>query len=203
MENPFLDPPPTRVEGASGDITGAPLEGNVRENDGVPLSEEGIKEAKAREVANDFVPDSGPLLTNDDRLPPFEGGRLTEPNKDLKEKIEKKLEDKNPESVKADLASEMGNPPVGGSSVQETRNPSRTIQRNDGTITTADRPQETAHYIAGSRVMITEEQKAKHDTLAGELNKAQDGRAISDIPPYDAYWDKKKEFDSFTSRLKR
>lgn len=205
-----LSPEATRVHGAGGDVTGAPIEGKTRENQGKALDTKNIPvDAHVGTMRPVNERESGPLAAANqasreakESLTQTSGGALPDSVQGLKESIEKKLEDKSPEGVKADISGELGHPPVGGGDAT-LLNPSRTVQREDGTITTADRPDETAHYIAGNRVMITDAQKEQYDALNAEVNGLQDGRALGDIPVSDRYHEKKKELDAFVANLKR
>lgn len=181
----------TAVPGVSGDVTGAPLEGNVREDANASTKNKSLEDKLVEAKL-----DSRNALVGDST-----GSKVPEASDGLQEEIEDKLKDKNPESVKADISAELANPAPGAPRV-EPKDPSRTIQRPDGTITTADRPQDTAHYIHGSRVMITDEQKEKFDLMNADLNASADNRNLSDIPLADDYWKKKTELDAFVATLK-
>lgn len=65
-----------------------------------------------------------------------------------------------------------------------------------------DEPLEV-HVLSGTQVQITHSQWERYQKLLAELNAAQAGVNISDIPTSDPYWDKKKEIDAFVGRLKR
>jgi hypothetical protein len=194
--------------------TGAPLEGGTRENAALRNTDNAAgtttPEPNAGAVSGEPVKigerdrnlADQAAREGKDALTAMTGGKATEGNKAVAKSIlgENVVEDKNSESIKADLSSTIASPGVAPAG---SLDPSRTIQREDGTITTADRPQETAHYIHGSRVMITAEQKSKVDALTNEINELQDGRGIGDIPVSDVYWEKRKELDAFVARLKR
>lgn len=120
------------------------------------------------------------------------------------EKIDDKLRDKSPESVRADLSAERANPGrEGKGTIEHGQAAGGTVQREDGTITSQDHPDETAHYVAGTRVMLRDSDKQKYDALLKEMNELQDNRGISDIAVDDPYWNKKKELDAFAARMKR
>lgn len=159
------------------DVTGSPVEGKDNTGNVDKLVRES-QEAMVSEVGK--VPDS---------------------NKALRDRIKEKLEDKSPESAKADISQELANP--GAERLRGDIAGNRTIQREDGTITTERHPDHTAHYIHGTRVLITDEQKAKVDEMTNRLTELEDGRAIGDIPVFDPYWDHKKELDAYVARLKR
>lgn len=207
--NTFKD---TQVTGPGGAITGAPLEGNVRENPPNKTTnvDRLISDSKKSELVDGA--ETGPLAggellseaqreARETLVSGATAGRLSESNKELKAAIEEKLENKSAESVKKDLHEELAHPPVGGA--ERHLDPSRTVQRPDGTITTADRPNETAHYIHGSRMMLNDEQKAKLDALTKDMNDSADGLTVGDIPLDNAYWQKKKELDAYVAKLKR
>lgn len=120
-------------------------------------------------------------------------------------KIEDKMEDKSAESTRADLSAERANPGVEGPGHQALRagEAGGTVQRQDGTITSVDHPDETAHYISGQRVMLRESDKQKYDDLLAQMNELQDNRGVSDIAVDDPYWNKKKELDAVVARMKR
>lgn len=191
--------PLNRVEGASGDITGAPFNGDVGPS--TPVSGEerpvgtfdlAINQATGRDSSlEEAQREANETLTAD--MP----GRLSETNKNIKDKIAEKLENKSAEGTKSDLShGEMGVSP-------QRLDPSRTIQREDGTFTTADRPDETAHMIHGARVMLTDEDFQKYKELTEAVSEAQGKQGVSDIPLSDPYWERKRELDAFVSKMKR
>lgn len=179
-------------------VTGAPLEGATREGEvnknASPLMTDNARNAQLADEA---------ARTGKDALSATTGGKLSQGDERLAKTIvgDNVVEDKNAEAVKADLSSALASP--GRLPAQESLNPSRTVQREDGTITTADRPDLTAHYVHGSRMMLRQEDVDKLNALTAELNKLQDGRGISDIPISDLYWEKKRELDGFVATLRR
>lgn len=166
------------VQGPAGSESGSPIEG-TRNN--VPVDK--IIDDANKEMVNGV-------------------GKIADPNKELRDRIKEKLEDKSPASVKADLSVELGNP--GAERFPRAENTgNKTVQREDGTLTTTDNPDMTVHYLHGTRVLITDEQKEHYDSLLKEVNDLAGNTAIGDIPTSDPYWEKKKELDAYVARLKR
>jgi len=166
-----------------------------------PLSAEELRAQVEAERAKSGALSGNPTLTGGDRTTaPVSSLDVTPQEEALVGK--NVVEDKNPEAIKADVSAAAGSP--GRLPAQEENlSPSRTIQRPDGTITTADRQDETAHYIHGNRVMLRAGEKENIDALTADLNKMQDGRGISDIPVSDPFWEKKKELDAVVANLRR
>lgn len=85
----------------------------------------------------------------------------------------------------------------------QPENAASTVVREDGTVTTKDKPNMTATYLHGTRVLITDEQRAEYDAKIKELSDLQGEMGTADIPLGDPYWSKKQELDAFVARLKR
>lgn len=143
-------------------------------------------------------------------------GRLSDANKELRNKLREEFKDDTEEQIDekllrkietegraaADRDSEAARAlPHTGVNQPETADSS--VMREDGTVTTEQHPEFTAHYLNGTRVLVTDEQKAKYDEMLAEINRLMGDVSPGDIPLGDPYYIKKAELDAFVARLKR
>lgn len=139
-----------------------------------------------------------------DRLASDASKEVADP--DLNERVKATIKDdlahgKSLEGAKSDIHHELGSPPLGGGP-PTFQDPSRTVQRKDGTITTADQPDRTMHYVAGKQVFITDKEFKRYLALNDEVNSLANNRLLSEIKGSDSYHDKKKELDEMVADLR-
>lgn len=143
-------------------------------------------------------------------------GRISEANKELRDKLRAEFKDETDEEIDRrvlrkiesegraaadrDLPEARNLPHPGPN---EPLNADRNVIREDGTVTTLHKPELTATYLHGSRVLISDEERAKYDQLLKEMNDLMGDTAPGDIPLGDPYYTKKAELDAFVARLKR
>jgi hypothetical protein len=140
-------------------------------------------------------------------------GRVSEANKDLEDsvkadlkenpvdpKVERKIEGEGRAAADRDLPEARNLPHPGPN---EPENADTSAVREDGTVTTQHHPELTATYLHGTRVLISDEQRAKYHQMIKELFDLHGDAGVGDIPLGDPYWAKKAELDAFVARLKR
>src|SRR5689334_3632470 len=60
-----------------------------------------------------------------------------------------------------------------------------------------EEPKRTIHVLHGTKVYCTDEEKAKVDQLAQELNDLLGDRLVTEVSLKDPYYTKKQELDSY------
>lgn len=155
---------------------------------------------------------TGPFEGTDNNLPVSEvkaeandallnsPGKLSDAEKKNQEQLKDKLTGEGEAAAARDLSSTLR---AEGNAPPNNDNPDTSLERPDGTVTSRLHPELTAHYVSGTRVLMTDEEAAKYKDLVDGLAALQGNLALSDIPTYDPYYEKKKELDAFTARLKR
>lgn len=73
----------------------------------------------------------------------------------------------------------------------------------DSADTSSNQPDRKAHYVAGNRVMLTEQEFSDYQAKLEEVNKILDGRPLGDVPLSDPYYGKVGEIERMVAGMRR